>query len=59
MTNYKLILITLGVFLFAAIWIYSNVFSLNDYYTTMTCFIVFGGAMYELGKHARGVDENN
>ena len=22
-------------------------------------FIVFGGAMYELGKHARGVDENN
>ena len=59
MTNYRLTLITLGVFLFTSIWVYSMVFSLSEYYTTMTCFIVFGGTMWTLGRQLGSTDETN
>ena len=57
--NFKLIMMTLGVFLFTTIWVYSRVFSISDYYITMTCFIVFGGTMWTLGRHLSSLDETN
>tara|TARA_Y100001970_G_C14199265_1_gene840127 strand:+ start:1612 stop:1788 length:177 start_codon:yes stop_codon:yes gene_type:complete len=57
--NLRLVGLTLGVFLFTCIWTYSRVFSISDYYTIMTCFIVFGGTMWTLGRHLERIDENN
>jgi len=59
MTKDKLIVMTLGVFLFTSIWVYTRVFSLSDYYTTMTCFIVFGGTMWNLGREFESGNEIN